>query len=84
MKFIRNILNSRSKQDGNFFIHLEKILGFRPKNINLYKKAFTHRSMNKRDEKGIPINYERLEFVGDAMLSSVIALHLYNEVPQGD
>ena len=84
MKFIRNILNSRSKQDGNFFIQLEKILGFRPKNINLYKKAFTHRSMNKRDEKGIPINYERLEFVGDAMLSSVIALHLYNEVPQGD
>jgi ribonuclease-3 len=84
MKFIRNILNSRSEQDGNFFILLEKILGFKPKNIELYKKAFTHRSMNMRDEKGIPINYERLEFVGDAMLSSVIALHLYNEVPQGD
>ena len=84
MKFIRNILNSRSEQDGNFFIQLERILGFKPKNIELYKKAFTHRSMNMRDEKGIPINYERLEFVGDAMLSSVIALHLYNEVPQGD
>ena len=84
MKFIRNILNSRSKQDGNFFVYLEKTLGFKPKNIALYKKAFTHRSMNVRDEKGIPINYERLEFVGDAMLSSVIATHLYNEVPQGD
>lgn len=84
MKFIRNILNSRSKQDGNFFVQLERILGFKPKNIELYKKAFTHRSMNMRDEKGIPINYERLEFVGDAMLSSVIATHLYNEVPQGD
>ena len=84
MKFIRNILNSRSKQDGNFFFYLERILGFKPKNIELYKKAFTHRSMNMRDENGIPINYERLEFVGDAMLSSVIATHLYNEVPQGD
>jgi ribonuclease-3 len=40
--------------------------------------------MNKRDENGNPVNYERLEFVGDAMLSSIIATHLYNEVPQGD
>ena len=84
MRFIRNILNSRSDKDGNFFIQLKVILGFKPKKKSLYKKAFTHRSMNKRDEKGTPINYERLEFVGDAMLSSVVATHLFNEVPQGD
>lgn len=84
MKFIRNILNSRPHKDGNFFVVLEKILGYKPKNINLYRKAFTHRSMNMRDDNGVPINYERLEFVGDAMLSSVIATHLFNEVPQGD
>jgi ribonuclease-3 len=40
--------------------------------------------MNIRDKDGIPLNYERLEFVGDAMLSAVIASHLFNEVPQGD
>lgn len=84
MKFIRNIFNSRSKTDGNFFIELRKILGFQPKKKRLYKKAFTHRSMNKRDDKGTPINYERLEFVGDAMLSSVVATYLFNEAPQGD
>ncbi len=84
MNFIRNILNSRSDKDGNFFIQLQEILGFKPKKKSLYKKAFTHRSMNKRDDKGTPINYERLEFVGDAMLSSVVATHLFNEVPQGD
>jgi len=84
MRFIRNILNSRSDKDGNFFIKLQKILGFKPKKKSLYKKAFTHRSMNKRDAKGTPINYERLEFVGDAMLSSVVATHLFKEVPQGD
>lgn len=65
-------------------MELTKILGFKPKNIKYYKKAFTHRSMNIKDPKGNPFNYERLEFLGDAMLSSVIASHLYLEVPSGD
>ncbi|RNC88061.1 MAG: ribonuclease III [Winogradskyella sp.] len=85
MSFIRNILkNSRSGKDGNFFLELQQILGFKPKKKHYYIKAFTHRSMNLRDKKGNPINYERLEFVGDAMLSSVIASYLYNQVPHGD
>ena len=84
MKYIRNILNSRSKSDGNFFLQLTKILGFKPKDITLYKKAFTHRSMNIRDKEGVAINYERLEFVGDAMLGAVIASYLFSEVPHGD
>ena len=65
-------------------MQIQNILGFKPKRIKYYKKAFTHRSMNKRDKDGTPINYERLEFVGDAMVSSIIATHLFNEVPQGD
>jgi len=36
------------------------------------------------DLKGNPMNYERLEFLGDAMLSAVIAAYLYNEAPAGD
>ena len=40
--------------------------------------------MNKRDKKGNAMNYERLEFVGDAMLSSVIAAYLFDQVPHGD
>jgi len=84
MNYIRNILSSRSNNGGNFFLQLKKILGFKPKNKTLYLKAFTHRSMNIKDDKGNPINYERLEFVGDAMLGAVIASFLFSEVPQGD
>ncbi|WP_345275255.1 ribonuclease III [Litoribaculum gwangyangense] len=84
MRNIRNILNSRFKRNGNFFMELNNILGFKPKQIKYYQKAFTHRSMNTKDSKGNPFNYERLEFLGDAMLSSVIASHLYLEVPSGD
>lgn len=81
---MRNIFNSRPASDGNFFNHIHTALGFKPRDLNYYKVAFTHRSMNKKDDSGNPVNYERLEFLGDAMLSAIIATHLYNEVPQGD
>ena len=84
-KFIRNIFNSRpDEKDGIFFAAIQEIVGFKPKNLKPYKKAFTHRSLNKTDESGNAINYERLEFLGDAMLSAVIAAHLFNEVPSGN
>ncbi|MEY2693329.1 MAG: hypothetical protein RIT03_1720 [Bacteroidota bacterium] len=75
---------SRSNEDGIFFGKIERILGFKPLQLSYYEKAFTHRSSNKIDEKGNPINYERLEFLGDAMLSAVIAGYLYKEAPAGD
>ena len=85
MRLFKKIFSkSRLYENGIFFTEIEKILGFKPKNINSYEKAFTHRSSNKLDVKGNPISYERLEFLGDAMLSSVIAAHLFNEVPSGD
>ncbi len=86
MQFIKNIFSkkSRSHEGGNFFSSIEKIIGFKPVNISYYEKAFTHRSANKQDSKGNPFNYERLEFLGDSMLSSVIAAYLYTQVPLGD
>lgn len=85
MRILKKIfLKSRPDEGGIFFNEIQKILGFKPDNILYYKKAFTHRSSNKLDLKGNPMNYERLEFLGDAMLSSVIAAYLYNEAPAGD
>jgi len=85
MKLFQKIFQkSRSNQGGIFFKEIQNIIGFKPENIVFYEKAFTHRSTNKMDGTGNPINYERLEFLGDAMLSAVIAAHLYNEVPTGD
>ncbi len=84
MNFPSNIFNSHSKKDGDFFLGISKVLGFKPKDISIYKKAFLHRSANQKDKKGNPMNYERLEFLGDAMLGTIISKHLYNEVPGGD
>ena len=85
MKFIRKIIKKPSKKEVLFYVSLKKLLGFRPKNIEFYKKAFIHRSVKKIDKiTGLRVNYERLEFLGDAMLSAVIASHLFREVPSGD
>ena len=85
MSFVRKILNSRSENNGNFFLtFLEKTLGYKPKDISFYTKAFIHRSLNKKDEEGNPISYERLEFLGDVMLSAVISEYLFQAVPTGD
>tara|TARA_R110000796_G_scaffold183498_1_gene299927 strand:- start:61484 stop:62221 length:738 start_codon:yes stop_codon:yes gene_type:complete len=84
MNFPSNIFNSHSKEDGDFFLGISRILGFKPKKLTIYKKAFLHRSANVKDEKGAPMNYERLEFLGDSMLGTIISKYLYNEVPTGD
>lgn len=85
MNFIRKIIDTRSPQDEVFFVDLKKIIGFKPKNLLIYRKAFIHRSIKEFDKKtGLPLNYERLEFLGDAMLSAVIASFLFKEVPSGD
>ena len=85
MKRLKKIFQkSRSKEDGIFFNEIQTIIGFKPCSIIYYQKAFTHRSTNQMDLIGNPMNYERLEFLGDAMLSAVIAAHLYNKAPAGD
>ncbi|TLP73124.1 ribonuclease III [Maribacter sp. ACAM166] len=84
MSFSTKFFNSHPKEDGNFFLGITKILGFKPKTLSLYKKAFLHRSMNQKDTKGNAMNYERLEFLGDSMLGTIISKHLYSEVPEGD
>jgi ribonuclease-3 len=83
MNFIRKIVQSHSEEDIELYSELKKLLNFSPRNITKYKKAFTHRSVQITDEKGIPINYERLEFLGDSILGSVIASYLYKKVPTG-
>ena len=54
-----------------------KTLGFVPKNINLYYEAFTHTSFS--NENPSMESYERLEFLGDAVLEFIISEYLYKE-----
>lgn len=60
------------RKEKELYSSLYHILGFYPRNISLYKQALVHKSMRKRNEKGRPLNNERLEFLGDAVLDAVV------------
>lgn len=75
-----------SGPDKSFRKTLRNLLGFWPGNIALYRKAFTHSSAanQSRDSNSPKESYERLEFLGDAVLSSVIADYLFKKFPYQD
>ena len=60
---------------------LYRIIGFYPHDISLYKLALMHKSMFKRNEKGKPVNNERLEFLGDAILDATVGDIVYRHFP---
>ena len=60
------------REEKELFSALNQIMGFYPHDIELYKQALLHKSMGRRNEKGRPVNNERLEFLGDAVLDAVV------------
>lgn len=62
---------------------LTKILRFKPKSIDFYIQALTHKSAIDENESNLSSN-ERLEFLGDAILGSSVADYLYHNFPEAD
>lgn len=77
---IRVIL-SEEKQ---LFAALKNIFGYYPGNIFLYKLAFRHKSQSIELANGAKISNERLEYLGDAVLSAVVADYLFRMFPYKD
>ncbi|MBQ3739401.1 MAG: ribonuclease III [Bacteroidales bacterium] len=61
--------------------YFHNILGFRPKNIALYQLAFTHKSKSDETVGGYHLSNERLEYLGDAVLSTAVADFLFKTYP---
>jgi ribonuclease-3 len=77
--FILNFIKAlfRNKAHTAFKIQLKNVLGFSPNNLSLYQMALSHRSIREGSDE----NNERLEFLGDAVLSSIVAHHLFKKYP---
>jgi ribonuclease III len=67
-----------------FYSFIKNITGFSPLKLNLYDLAFIHKSATSVDILGNPINNERLEYLGDAVLGAIVADYLYNRFPGKD
>ena len=65
------------RKEKELFSSLRDIMGFYPENISYYKVALTHRSSGQRNDKGRPLNNDRLEFLGDAMLDAAVGYIVY-------
>jgi ribonuclease III len=64
---------------------LRELLGFVPSDLALYKLAFYHKSTNAVNEKPVVNqNNERLEYLGDAVLGTIVAEYLFNKYPNSD
>ncbi len=63
---------------------LKQVLGYTPGNYRLYQLALIHKSASGRFSKEHDIHNERLEFLGDAILDSIVAEHLYSNFPIKD
>ena len=67
----------KKEKDPSFKKQLKGILGYSPGNLSLYKTALTHRSVKDTIDE----NNERLEYLGDAILSALVADYLFKRYP---
>lgn len=70
-----------SEEDQRIVDFLWERFGYKPKRMDIFHRALTHKSIANQED--LPSN-ERLEFLGDAVLDTVIAEMLYNRFPNQD
>jgi ribonuclease-3 len=78
---IGNKLRSYFSSDRALHQSIRNVFGFYPGNISLFKLALRHKSASKKTINGLKVNNERLEYLGDAILSAVVADYLFRKFP---
>ena len=84
LKSLFKLLFSSDQQEKNLIRSLRNLLGFYPGNISVYQLAFSHRSISRETDNGVPLSNERLEYLGDAVLGAVVADMLFKKFPYRD
>jgi ribonuclease III len=81
LKYRIKLFSSSRKE---FYAFIKNLTGFSPLKLKLYDIAFMHKSATSVDSLGNPVNNERLEYLGDAVLGAIVADYLYNRFPGKD
>ncbi len=75
MQFFKQLL--KKSPEASFENQLKNVLGIKPGNALLYRTALSHRSVKETADE----NNERLEYLGDAVLSAIVADYLFKRYP---
>lgn len=84
MHLFRSIYRKRKTSDKKLSEAISNIFGYKPKNVAVYKLAFQHKSTATCINNGFKQSNERLEYLGDAVLGSVVADFLFKKFPFKD
>lgn len=84
VKPFRKFYNAFLAEERHLAHRISAIVGFVPSHLSLFRLAFHHRSSTNEDSASpLKMSNERLEFLGDAILSSVVAEYLFKKYPTG-
>jgi len=83
LRFIFRVYNRFFSKHKILVNKLRPLLGFTPANLDLFKLAFSHKSNNSEKSSAIR-NNERLEYLGDAVLGTIVAEYLFKKYPGGN
>lgn len=83
MRFLFRVYNHYFSTDKVFARRLRPLIGFTPANLSTFKLAFSHKS-NPSDKAYAIQNNERLEYLGDAVLGTIVAEYLFKKYPNSN
>lgn len=83
MRLISRVYNRFFHPEKDFAGKLRPLIGFTPANMAIFKLAFSHKS-NPSDKAYAMQNNERLEFLGDAVLGTIVAEYLFKKYPNSN
>ena len=76
-----SLFRYHNKAEKDLARYINNVFGFYPRNISLFQLAFTHKSLNTKKFSSITINNERLEYLGDTVLSTIVGEYLFKKFP---
>ncbi|MDD3161499.1 MAG: ribonuclease III [Bacteroidales bacterium] len=79
---LRDRIKLLFRKEKELYLLYRKILGFYPDDLHFYQVALLHKSSSVRSKEGQLINNERLEFLGDSVLQSIVSAILYRQFRQ--
>ncbi len=84
IRLVRRIYNLYFSPDRALTQRIRRLTGVTPANLHLFQLAFSHKSTNTPDKVYAAQNNERLEYLGDAVLGTIVAEYLFKKYPGSD